>query len=113
MPNILKLTADVTAVDIGAPVRLGRTPLLGGQGREAKYSIPVLPITGVFKLQGHDSTDSTAPAENDAGWYDVLTVNDSTAQVGEIADLPAWIRVNTTTADADGPDVDVFLEGVQ
>lgn len=113
MPNILKLAADVTAADIGAPVRLGRTPLLGGQGREAKYSIPVLPITGVFKLQGHLSASASAPAEDDTGWYDVLTVNATSDQAGEIADLPAWVRVNTTTADADGPDVDVFLEGVQ
>lgn len=113
MPNIQKLTVVVTAVDILAPVRLNKTPLLGGQGREAKYSIPTLPITGVFKLQGHSSPEATAPAEDDDGWTDLLTVNASAAQAGEISDLPGWIRANVTTADGDGPDVAVFLEGVQ
>lgn len=113
MPNILKLTAVVTSVDILAPVRLNKTPLLGGDGREAKYSIPTLPLTGVFKLQGHPSQEASTPAEDDAGWADLLTVNASAAQAGELSDLPGWIRVNVTTADADGPDVAVYLEGVQ
>lgn len=113
MPNILKLTAVVTAVDILTPVRLNKTPLLGGDGREAKYSIPTLPLTSVFKLQGHPSQSATEPAEADTGWADIATINATAAQAGEIADLPGWIRVNVTTADADGPDVAVYLEGVQ
>lgn len=113
MPNILKLTADVTAVDILAPVRLSKTPLLGGAGRECKYSIPTLPLTGVFKLQGHPSPGAETPAEGDAGWADIATIDANADQAGEIADLPGWIRINVTTADADGPDVAVYLEGVQ
>lgn len=113
MPNIKKLIASVATVNAGTPQRLNTTPLQGGHGREAKYSIPVLPLTGVFKLQGHDSAEAAAPASNDTGWYDVLTIDASAGQVGEIADLPSWIRTSTTTADADGPDVAVYLEGVQ
>lgn len=112
MSNLKTLTVDVTAVDIGTPERLNVTPLQGGQGREAMYHVPVLPLTSVFKLQGHDSPEADAPAENDAGWYDLATIDKDSEKMGEIR-LPAWIRWNTTTLDADGPDVLVYLEGVQ
>lgn len=118
MSNILKIAAVVTSVDIGTPIALDKTPLLGGAGREGKYSIPVLPLTGVFTLQGApkntaDGLPSRVPAEDSTEWTTLLTVNASTDRVGEIADLPDYIRWNTTTADADGPDVVVYLEGVQ
>ena len=34
MTNIVKLTVNVTAVDILTPVLLDKTPLAGGAGRE-------------------------------------------------------------------------------
>jgi hypothetical protein len=52
MSNILKIAAVVTSVAKGAALALNGTPLLGGAGREAKYSIPDLPLTSTVKLQG-------------------------------------------------------------
>lgn len=120
MTNIVKLTVDVTAVDILTPVLLDKTPVAGGAGREAIVRVPTAPLTSVFKLQGHDGHGInngdgtwTPPAENDAGWADVATINATSEKIIEVADLPRWIRANVTTLDADGPDVLVYIEGVQ
>lgn len=114
MPNIQSIPADVTTVNNGAAIALNKTPLLGGQGREAKYSIPVLPLTSTVKLQGAPATASGGvPAANDPNWADLLTITSASAQVGELADLPEFIRYSTTVLDADGPVVTIYLEGVQ
>ena len=123
MSNIINLTLPTTAVDIGDPVFLGRTPHGGGAGREAKYSVQALPTgTAVTLLQGHNGHGTggafgeiTPPAESDPGWYTVLTINASAPAnlVGEIADLPRWVRLNTTTLQAGSPTVRVAIEGVQ
>lgn len=110
--NTLKLTVDVTAVDIGVPVALDKTPLLGGEGREGILRIPVLPITGVFTLQGAPKQPGgDAPAEGSSDWATLLTIDANAEHQYEVADLPNFIRWNTTTADGDGPDVLVYLEG--
>lgn len=116
--NKLNLNIVVTAVDIGAPVALNSTPLLGGAGREAKWSMPVLPITSVIKLQGAtkvttDGLAGHAPVEASTDWYDIMTLDVNSKHEGEIADLPDYIRWNTTTLDADGPNIEFWLEGVQ
>lgn len=114
MTNIVKLTVNVTAVDILTPVPLDKTPVAGGAGREGILHVPVAPLTSVFKLQGHGGNGSqTAPAEDDTGWTDVATINATSEKIIEVADLPRWIRANVTTLDADGPDVPVYIEGVQ
>lgn len=114
MPNIIKLTADVTTVNAGAAVALRKTPLLGGEGREGKYSIPTLPLTSTVKVQGAPATASGGiPASNDPNWADLLTITSSSSQAGEIPDLPEYIRYSTTVLDADGPTVAIYLEGVQ
>lgn len=113
--NILEIQAVVTSVDIGTPVALDETPLLGGYGREGKYSIPVLPLTSTVKLQGagNDPDTGIMPVEGSDLWEDLLTITSASDQVGQINDLPKYIRWNTTVLDADGPDVKVYLEGVQ
>lgn len=118
MSNKLKIDAVVTSVDIGTPIALNTTPLLGGAGREAKYSIPVLPLTSTVKLQGaskvsSDGLASHVPDEDSTDWTDLLTITSASDHEGEIADLPDYIRWNTTVLDADGPNVAIFLEGVQ
>jgi hypothetical protein len=121
MSNIKKLVIDVTAVDIGTPLHLNETPLAGGEGREAKYQLNALPLTSVIAIQGNNKQGTavgtgasyTPPAENDTGWETILTLNSASDRVGEIPDLPRWLRASVTTADADGPDVILFLEGVQ
>lgn len=122
MTNIVKLTAPTTAVAIQTPVRLNKTPLAGGSGREAKYTINgAANDTAVVKLQGHkgwgkdkDNGKTDPPASNDAGWYDILTIDkDTTILKGEIDDLPQWIRTNCTALKASSAPVIVYLEGVQ
>lgn len=113
MSNILKLTAVVTSVDIGTPVECADTPLLGGAGREAKLLVPDLPITSTVKLQGAGrQADDAAPAEDSTEWSDIVTLTSASDKEQQIV-LPRWIRWNTTVLDADGPDVKVFIEGVQ
>lgn len=114
MSNILTITASVATVNNGDPIHLNETPLAGGHGREAKVHVPTRPLTSVVELQGHGETaDKAAPAGASDGWETLATIEDDTAQVFELADLPAWIRYSTTTLDADGPDVAIVLEGVQ
>ena len=108
----LKITVDVTTVNKGDGVALDRTPLLGGQGREARYRIPVLPLTSTFKLQGAPRTaNGGIPAAADTSWTDLVTVTSASEVEGIIDDLPECIRYSTTVLDADGPDVLVYLEG--
>lgn len=114
--NLLTIEADVTTVNVGDPIKLDKTPLAGGYGREAKVHVPTRPLTSVVELQGHGFTEDnnqTAPAGDSAGWQTLATIEDDTPQVFELAGLPAWIRYSTTTLDADGPDVLITLEGVQ
>lgn len=114
MSNILKITADVTTVNKGDPIALDKTPLLGGAGREGILNIPVLPLTGVLKLQGAPANATgAAPGASSTDWTDLVTIDSTSDQVQQIDDLPRWIRYSTTTLDADGPDVDMYLEGVQ
>jgi hypothetical protein len=116
MSNIYELQAVVTSVDIGTPVAMDDTPLLGGWGREAKYHIPVLPLTSTVLIQGAPKIDpdtGIAPVEGSSLWETLLTLTSASDQDGQIDDLPYWIRWNTTVLDADGPDVKLILEGVQ
>ena len=114
MSNILKIAAVVTSVDIGAPVALTTTPLLGGAGREAKYQLAALPLTSTVLLQGAaKDADGAAPEEASTDWTTLLTLTSASDLVGQIDDLPDFIRWNTTVLDADGPDVVIYLEGVQ
>lgn len=114
MPMIIKLaTAQaVTATGAAAPVRLDKTPFLGGQGHEALCYLDA-PVggAGVVKIQGHASDSATAPLTADVGWYDVLTLNSASGLSNEIADLPQWIRSNVTTVGTG--TVNITLEGVQ
>lgn len=107
-----KIAADVTTVNKGAGIALDRTPLLGGQGREARYRIPVLPLTSTVKLQGAPKTaDGSVPGAADASWTDLLTITSASETEGLIDDLPECIRYSTTVLDADGPVVAIYLEG--
>lgn len=116
MSNILTITAAVTTVNNGDPIKLNTTPLAGGHGREAKVHVPTRPLTSTVLLQGHGETangNQAAPAADSAGWATIATIEDDTAQLFELADLPAWIRYRTSALDADGPNVIITIEGVQ
>lgn len=114
MPNTLRIASalSLTATGPAASYRLGTTPLLGGQGREAILNLDS-PVggSGVVTIQGHPSVDKAAPAANDAGWYTVLTLDSTAALVQEIGDLPSWIRANVTTAGTG--TLNLTLEGIQ
>lgn len=111
--NLLELNAVVTSVDIGAPVTLNTTPLLGGEGKEALLRVPARPITATVLLQGAYRTQSgAAPAEDSPAWTTIATLTSASDSVQQI-ELPFYLRWNTTVADADGPAVAIYLEGVQ
>jgi hypothetical protein len=110
---IYTITADVTAVDVGAPILLNTSPHMGGQGRSAIAHCAVLPVTSTLLLEGHPVTaDGQPPADDSDDWATVATFTSTALQLQEI-ELPYYIRWSTTVLDADGPDVKVYLEGVQ
>lgn len=110
MANIVELNVVVTSVDIGTPTALDTTPLMGGLGRNGVMRIPVLPLTGVFSIEGatHDE-DGAEPAEGSALWTEIAEITSASDQIQEIT-LPNYIRWNTTTDDGDGPNVKVYIE---
>lgn len=113
MSMILEINAVVTPVDIGTPQSLDATPLLGGQGRNAILHVPELPITSTVLLQGAGKdADGAAPAEDSEDWETLATITSVSDPLQEI-ELPDFIRWNTTVLDADGPNVRMYLEGVQ
>lgn len=114
MSNIVKIAADVTTVNKGDAIALNKTPLLGGWGREGIINIPVLPLTSTVKLQGAPAAATgEAPDAASTDWADLLTITSASEQVQQIDDLPEYIRYSTTVLDADGPAVNLYLEGVQ
>lgn len=114
MPNIINIASalSLTATGPTAGVRLGVTPLLGGRGREGKLFLSnAIGGAGVVAIQGHPSTDKTAPASGDAGWATISSLTSASPLLSEIADLPNWIRLNVTTAGTG--TLTATLEGVQ
>lgn len=114
MPNIINIVTalDITATGASTPVRLSKTPLLGGWGREGLLHLDA-PVggSGVVAVQGHPSTSKTAPATGDSGWATIATLNAASPLLQEIADLPNWIRINVTTAGTG--TLTATLEGIQ
>lgn len=110
MPNLINIPVPGT-VSAGAAVALNKTPLLGGQGREGKLSLPNGGLgSGVVQLQGAPKTATgAAPANGD--YTTIMTLNSSTAAMVEVLDLPDYIRANVTTAPAAATNL--VLEGVQ
>lgn len=114
MTMIATLTVVVTAADIGTPVAMDATPLLGGKGRNAIFEQITPTVTAAFKIQGAPKDASgNMPAEDDESWYDIMTVTAASAIQKIEAELPDFVRWNVGTLDADGPDVNVVVTGVQ
>ena len=114
MPNIVNLSSalTLTGLSIGTPVRLGKTPLLGGDGREGVLSQDAaIGGAGTVLIQGHPSQSATAPGSGDAGWYTIATLTSASRLVQELADLPSWIRPNVTVIGTG--TVTLTLAGVQ
>jgi hypothetical protein len=110
MPNLATIPVPAT-VSAGAAVALNKTPLLGGQGREGKLSLPNGGLgTGVVQIQGAPRpVAGGVPANGD--YTTITTLNSSSAPMVEIADLPDFIRANVTTAPPAATSL--ILEGVQ
>lgn len=115
MPKkLIELAANVQTVNNGAAVALDESPLLGGQGREGLLRLPVLPLTSTVLIQGHPAmADKSTPLEASTDWTTLATLTSASDQVQRIADLPDWVRYRTSVLDADGPVVNVYLEGEQ
>ena len=107
----LATALSITATAIQAGKQLHVSPFLGGQNHNALLCLDS-PIggAGVIKIQGNPSLSKTVPADGDAGWYDIATLNAASVTSQEIK-LPAWIRTNITTLGTG--TVNISLEGVQ
>lgn len=120
MTKRLANAVTVTATAIQAGKSFNESPLLGGGGsggtaggaRNALLNIQNGPLGGaaVVLVQGHDSTDSVAPASGDAGWYTLATLNAASPAEQEIEIAP-WMRTNVTTLGTGTMTIDVV--GVQ
>jgi hypothetical protein len=112
--SMLKTIANavsITATAIGPGVRCNVSPFCGGQGKTALLiNNAAIGGAGVVKIQGNPLSGATAPADADAGWTDIATLNATSPLEQEIA-LPSWIRYNITTLGTGS--VTIALEGVQ
>jgi hypothetical protein len=112
MPATRNLCTALSTAATGAqdPIRLDKTPLHGGYGREGILQLAAAVPAGVTLLiQGHPSPLPEAPLIGDAAWYTIATLVPATKLRQEIADLPYWIRVNTSAAATGTVTID--LEG--
>lgn len=110
--QVQKVTAVVTSVAIGTPVALDETPLLGGAGKKGILRCPVLPLTSTVLVQGAPAIDAAtgiAPVSGSSLWTTLVTLTSASDPQAEI-DLPELIRANCTVLDADGPDVEFWVE---
>jgi hypothetical protein len=113
MTMLTSFTAVVTSVANGSIVKLNTTPFRGGNGRKAILRCPVLPLTSTVLIQGHPVTaDGLPPDAGSSGWTTVATFTSAAAHNQEVA-LPDYARWRTSVLDDDGPNVVVYLEGVQ
>lgn len=111
MLKSLAAAVDITATAIGPGVRCNVSPFQGGQNHNAILrSQAAVGGSGVVKIQGNPSISATAPANNDAGWADIVSLVAASPLEQEIL-LPSWIRYNITTLGTG--TVTIVLEGVQ
>lgn len=111
MTLVVADAVDATATGAAAAVRCNATPFFGGQGHNAFLTLPAaVGGSGVVKIQGHASPAETAPASDDEGWADIVSL-DADSPLRQEIEVPAWIRANVTTAGTG--TVTVNLEGVQ
>lgn len=101
MPNVKTILITEVAV------RMDKTPLLGGSGREAKLDLGanVGVATGVL-LEGNNTNTDKGAAAPTTGWTTLLSAP-QTSPIVEIADLPAWVRSGTALTSS------VTVVGVQ
>ncbi len=112
MPATRNLCTALSTAATGAqaPIRLNKTPLHGGYGREAMLQLAAAVPAGVTVLiQGHPSPLDDTPSTGDAAWATIATLVPATKLRQELADLPYWIRVNISVASAGAVTID--LEG--
>lgn len=102
---------SISATGPTVPVRCNKSPFLGGQNHNALLiNNAAVGGSGVIKIQGNPLVQDAAPADNDAGWVDIATLNAASPLEQEIL-LPSWIRANVTTAGTG--NATIALEGVQ
>jgi hypothetical protein len=102
------LTTGATGAQAG--IRLNRTPLHGGQGREGMLQLAAaVPAGATVLIQGHPSPLSDTPASGDAAWYTIATLTNASKLRQELSDLPYWARVNVSVSAAGTVTID--LEG--
>lgn len=111
MTLALATALDITATGPQAPILCNKSPFAGGQGKNAFLtSKAAIGGAGVVKVQGNPTAGPTAPADNDANWTDIVSLDAASALRQEI-ELPLWIRVNVVTAGTG--TATLSLEGVQ
>lgn len=102
------LSTGATGAQAG--IRLNKTPLQGGFGREGMLQIAAPIAAGATVLiQGHPSPLADTPASGDSGWATIATLTSTSKLRQELVDLPYWIRVNVSVLTAGTVTID--LEG--
>lgn len=100
----------IAVVDISPAVEMNESPFLGGYGHNAilRQSAPI-GGAGSVAIQGSNELDE--PAEGDASWTTITTLNSGTAPAQEI-ELYRWMRVNVLVAGT-AATTTFLVEGVQ
>ena len=112
MPHTLNLCTALNTAVTGpqAGIRLNKSPLDGGQGREGMLQLAAaVPSGATVLIQGHPSPYSDIPASGDAGWTTIATLTNASKLRQELSDLPYFIRVNVSVGAAGALTAD--LEG--
>jgi hypothetical protein len=113
MRKALATALSITATDIQAPIKLDDTPFMGGKGRSGYLGLQAaVGGSGSIKVQGHngDENGTSEPAEDDSGWFDIVTLTSASPLSQEI-ELPLYIRTNVTVVGTG--TITAWLDGVQ
>ena len=88
-------------------IRMDKTPLLGGAGREAKLNLGAnVGVASGVLLEGNNTNANEGDAAPSTGWTTLLSAP-QTAPTLQINDLPAWVRSGAALTSP------VVVEGVQ
>ena len=88
-------------------VRMDKTPLLGGAGREALVNVGAnVGVASGVLLEGNNTNVGDGDAAPTTGWTTLLSAP-QVSPVVQIDDLPAWVRSGAALTSQ------VTIEGVQ
>lgn len=114
MSMLKSVTANVQTVNKGAGVAFNASPFTPGKNcTVAPVAIPLTSVVNLETAPRFDPATGTTPAAASALWTVLHTYNSSSTLEPLEVTPDYWVRYNTTTLDADGPDVKFIFRGVQ